>query len=81
MLHAFDAASGNELFAYLPLALRPQWPRFPTSAFAASPYAEGGLAAGNALVRGARRPRPCRQAAASLAFSPCALTAAIIAAP
>ena len=53
MLHAFDAASGNELFAYLPLALRPQWPRLPTAAHVASPYAEGGLAAGNALVRGA----------------------------
>jgi len=53
MLHGFDAASGSELFAYLPLALRPQWPRLPTSAFAASPYAEGSLAAGNALVRGA----------------------------
>jgi type IV pilus assembly protein PilY1 len=52
MLHGFDAASGNELFAYLPLALRPQWPRLSTSAHAASPYAEGGLAAGNALVRG-----------------------------
>lgn len=53
MLHGFDAASGSELFAYLPLALRPQWPRLPTAAYAASPYAEGGLAAGNALVRGA----------------------------
>jgi type IV pilus assembly protein PilY1 len=53
MLHGFDAASGSELFAYLPLALRPQWPRLPTAAHAASPYAEGGLAAGNALVRGA----------------------------
>lgn len=53
MLHGFDAASGNELFAYLPLALRPQWPRLPTSAHAARPYAEGGLAAGDALVRGA----------------------------
>ena len=53
MLHGFDAASGGELFAYLPLALRLQWPRLPTSAHAASPYAEGGVAAGNALVRGA----------------------------
>jgi type IV pilus assembly protein PilY1 len=53
MVHGFDAASGGELFAYLPLALRPQWPRLPTAAHAASPYAEGGLAAGNALVRGA----------------------------
>ena len=53
MLHGFDAASGSELFAYLPLALRPQWPRLPTAAHAASPYAEGGLAAGDALVRGA----------------------------
>ncbi|HEX8883197.1 MAG TPA: PilC/PilY family type IV pilus protein, partial [Noviherbaspirillum sp.] len=53
MVHGFDAASGGELFAYLPLALRPQWPRLPTAAYAASPYAEGGLAAGNALVRGA----------------------------
>nr|WP_217345733.1 PilC/PilY family type IV pilus protein [Noviherbaspirillum sp. L7-7A]MBV0880059.1 pilus assembly protein PilY [Noviherbaspirillum sp. L7-7A] len=53
MVHGFDAASGGELFAYLPLALRPRWPRLPTAAYAASPYAEGGLAAGNALVRGA----------------------------
>ncbi|MFL6719947.1 MAG: pilus assembly protein PilY, partial [Burkholderiaceae bacterium] len=53
MLHGVDAASGSELFAYLPLALRPQWPRLVTAAHAASPYAEGGIAAGNALVRGA----------------------------
>ena len=53
MLHGVDAASGGELFAYLPLALRPQWPRLATAAHAASPYTEGGIAAGNALVRGA----------------------------
>lgn len=53
MLHAFDAASGEELFAYLPHALRPQWLRLPTAAHAASPYVEGGIAAGEALVRGA----------------------------
>jgi type IV pilus assembly protein PilY1 len=55
MLHGFDAASGSELFAYLPLALRPQWPRLPTASHAASPYAEGGLAAGNARVTGPRK--------------------------
>ena len=53
MLHAFDAASGNELFAYMPAALQPQWPRLSTPAYAASPYAEGALAAGEGLVSGA----------------------------
>ena len=52
MLHAFDAAGGAELFAYLPQALQPYWPRLPTPAHAASPYAEGGIAAGEALVAG-----------------------------
>ena len=53
MVHAFDAASGAELFAYLPQALQSYWPRLVTSAHAAGPYAEGALAAGDALVRGA----------------------------
>ena len=53
MLHAFDAASGAELFAYLPLALQPYWPRLLGAAHAASPYAEGGIAAADALVGGA----------------------------
>ena len=53
MLHAFDAASGAELFAYLPQALQAYWPRLVTSAHAAGPYADGALAAGDALVRGA----------------------------
>jgi type IV pilus assembly protein PilY1 len=53
MLHAFDAGSGNELFAYMPAALQAQWPRLSSPAHAASPYAEGALAAGEALVNGA----------------------------
>ena len=55
MLHAFDAASGAELFAYLPQALQPYWPRLPTAAHAAGPYADGGIAAGDALVGGVRK--------------------------
>lgn len=53
MLHGFDAASGAELFAYLPQALQPYWPRLLAPVHAASPYAEGGIAAGDALVGGA----------------------------
>lgn len=53
MVHAFDAASGAELFAYLPQALQGAWQRLVTSAHAADPYVEGALAAGDALVRGA----------------------------
>jgi type IV pilus assembly protein PilY1 len=53
MLHGFDAASGAELFAYLPQALQQYWPRLITSAHAASPYADGAIAAGDALVGGA----------------------------
>ena len=52
MLHAFDAAGGGELFAYMPQALQPQWPRLTGAGHADSPYVDGGLAAGNALVRG-----------------------------
>ncbi|MET0964232.1 MAG: PilC/PilY family type IV pilus protein, partial [Noviherbaspirillum sp.] len=53
MVHAFDADSGAELFAYLPHALQPYWPRLYTSAHAAGPYVDGALAAGDALVGGA----------------------------
>ena len=53
MLHAFEAASGVELFAYLPQALQPYWPRLSTASHAASPYADGAIAAGEALVAGA----------------------------
>jgi type IV pilus assembly protein PilY1 len=53
MLHAFDAGSGNELFAYMPAALQAQWPRLSRPAHAASPYAEGALAVGEALMAGA----------------------------
>jgi type IV pilus assembly protein PilY1 len=53
MLHGFDATSGAELFAYLPQALQPHWPRLLTSAHAGSPYADGAIAAGDALVGGA----------------------------
>jgi type IV pilus assembly protein PilY1 len=53
MLHGFDAASGAELFGYLPQALQPHWPRLLTAAHAASPYADGAIAAGDALVNGA----------------------------
>ena len=53
MLHGFDAASGAERFAYLPQTLQPYWPRLVTSAHAARPYADGAIAAGDALVGGA----------------------------
>lgn len=53
MLHGFDAATGAELFAYLPQALQPYWPRLLTTAHAAGPHADGAIAAGDALVGGA----------------------------
>lgn len=53
MVHAFDASSGAELFAYLPHALQPYWPRLFTSAHGLRPYVDGALAAGDALVGGA----------------------------
>jgi type IV pilus assembly protein PilY1 len=52
MLHGFDAASGAELFAYLPQALQPYWPHLVTAAHAARPYADGAITAGDALVGG-----------------------------
>ena len=52
MLHAFDAAAGAELFAYLPQTLQTYWPRLTGSAHAASPYVDGGIAAADARVGG-----------------------------
>ena len=52
MLHAFDAATGAELFAYLPQTLQTYWPRLARSAHAASPYVDGGIAAADARVGG-----------------------------
>ena len=53
MLHAFDAATGAELFAYLPQTLQTYWPRLTGSSHAASPYVDGGIAAADARVAGA----------------------------
>lgn len=52
MLHAFDAETGAELFAYVPRALIPALPQLMRPDYAHRPYVDGGLAAEDALVAG-----------------------------
>ncbi|HEY4541469.1 MAG TPA: PilC/PilY family type IV pilus protein, partial [Noviherbaspirillum sp.] len=52
MLHAFDAADGNELFAYIPSALIANLPALADPDYMHRPYVDGGLSAGEALVHG-----------------------------
>ncbi|MBK4733601.1 pilus assembly protein [Noviherbaspirillum pedocola] len=54
MLHAFDSASGAELFAYLPRAIAPWWSRLTTPSYRNAPYVEGAIAVGEAKARGKR---------------------------
>jgi len=52
MLHAFDADTGVELFAYVPRALIPFLPQLTRPDYVHRPYVDGGLAAEDALVGG-----------------------------
>jgi type IV pilus assembly protein PilY1 len=52
MLHAFAAADGNELFAYIPNALIPALNQLTAADYVHRPYVDGGIAAGEALVSG-----------------------------
>lgn len=52
MLHAFDAASGAELFAYVPNALIGALNQLPSPAHGHRPYVDGAAAAGEALLAG-----------------------------
>ncbi|WBS04619.1 PilC/PilY family type IV pilus protein [Pseudoduganella sp. SL102] len=55
MLHAFDAGTGAELFAYVPAKLVPVLNQLPAPGYTHRAYVDGPLAAGEALVRGAWR--------------------------
>jgi type IV pilus assembly protein PilY1 len=50
MLHAFDAASGLELFAYLPNALLPALPALTVPDYVHSPYMDGGIVVAEAKI-------------------------------
>jgi type IV pilus assembly protein PilY1 len=52
MLHAFNAESGAELFAYVPNVLVPALPELTAPEYTHRPYVDGGLAAAEAMVRG-----------------------------
>ncbi|WP_317203253.1 pilus assembly protein, partial [Janthinobacterium sp.] len=52
MLHAFDAGSGAELFAYIPNALIGALNVLPCAACPRRPYVDGAAASGEALLRG-----------------------------
>ncbi|WP_151445674.1 pilus assembly protein [Lacisediminimonas profundi] len=55
LLHAFDAASGSELFAYLPAALLHKIPALTAPGQAHQAFVDGGLAIGRADVAGSAR--------------------------
>ncbi|NHZ82805.1 pilus assembly protein PilY [Massilia sp. CCM 8695] len=52
MLHAFDAASGAELFAYVPNALLPALPLLASPGYRHRPYVDASAGSGEALVDG-----------------------------
>ncbi|KQW93965.1 hypothetical protein ASC94_15565 [Massilia sp. Root418] len=52
MLHAFDAASGAEIFAYVPEALFPMLNRLPDRAYVHRAYVDGPAAVADALLAG-----------------------------
>lgn len=54
MLHAFDADSGAELFAYAPAAIAPRWSRIAAPQYRFASFVEGALVAGAAEVGGKR---------------------------
>lgn len=51
MLHAFDAASGIEKFAYIPKLLLPQLSQLTSPDYAHRPFVDGQIAVSEALVR------------------------------
>ena len=53
MLHAFDAADGHELFAYVPNALMPALNQLASPAYRHRPYVDGAAAAAAANIGGA----------------------------
>ena len=55
MLHAFSAATGAELFAYVPAALAARLPALSHPAYIARPYVDASPGAGDAKVGGAWR--------------------------
>ncbi|WP_338758636.1 PilC/PilY family type IV pilus protein [Massilia sp. METH4] len=55
MLHAFDAATGSELFAYAPAMLVPALSALPAPDYTHRAYVDGPLAAGEAFIGGAWR--------------------------
>ncbi|HEY0491662.1 MAG TPA: PilC/PilY family type IV pilus protein, partial [Telluria sp.] len=52
MLHAFDAITGVELFAYVPAALHPSLAELSTPGYVHRSYVDGSPGVGEALVRG-----------------------------
>ncbi|CAN7471378.1 PilC/PilY family type IV pilus protein [Pseudoduganella sp. LjRoot289] len=52
MLHAFDAGTGNELFAYIPAALFSQLNQLPSRNYAHRAYVDGPASAGEVLLAG-----------------------------
>src|SRR5471030_658576 len=52
MLHAFDASTGGELYAYLPYALMPVLNRLPSPDYAHRAYVDGPSFSGDALIGG-----------------------------
>ncbi|UOD27995.1 hypothetical protein INH39_21250 [Massilia violaceinigra] len=52
MLHAFDAASGAELFAYVPQALTPVLAQLADPGYRHRPYVDASAGSGEALVEG-----------------------------
>ncbi|MDQ1831902.1 pilus assembly protein [Massilia scottii] len=52
MLHAFDTASGAELFAYVPNALLPALPLLASPGYGHRPYVDASAGSGEALVDG-----------------------------
>jgi type IV pilus assembly protein PilY1 len=55
MLHAFDAGTGAELFAYVPAMLVPALNELPAPGYTHRAYVDGPLAAGEAFIGGAWR--------------------------
>ncbi|MYM26154.1 pilus assembly protein PilY [Duganella sp. FT135W] len=55
MLHAFDAASGNELFAYIPDALIAQLHHLTDAAYLHRAYVDGPASAGEARIDGNKK--------------------------
>jgi Neisseria PilC beta-propeller domain len=55
MLHAFDAATGNEVFAYVPSMLLSRLPLLASNPYVHRLYVDGGLMASEVIIGGASR--------------------------